>query len=152
MTTDSLSAHTQRVRTISEQHLGERGPLMPVLHDLMEEFGHITRDDVATVADVLNLSVAEVHGVVSFYHDFRTTPPPSHTHRAVPRGGLPGRGRRAGLRRGGRRPRRRRDDVEVREVFCLGNCALGPSGMLDGRLHGRLDGDRHRRPHRGVAR
>ena len=79
MTTDSLSAHTQRVRTISEQHLGERGPLMPVLHDLMEEFGHITRDDVAAVADVLNLSVAEVHGVVSFYHDFRTTPPPAHT-------------------------------------------------------------------------
>ena len=141
MTTDSLSVHTQRVRTISEQHLGERGPLMPVLHELMEEFGHITRDDVAAVADVLNLSVAEVHGVVSFYHDFRTTPPAAHTI-ALCRA-------EACQAVGAERvfveavaAHEGRDDVEVREVFCLGNCALGPSGMLDGRLHGRLDGER----------
>ncbi|WP_432476478.1 NAD(P)H-dependent oxidoreductase subunit E [Nocardioides sp. GXQ0305] len=140
MTTESVSAHTQRVRTITGQHLGERGPLMPVLHDLMEEFGHITRDDVAAVADVLNLSVAEVHGVVSFYHDFRTTPPPAHTI-ALCRA-------EACQAVGAERvfveavAAHEGSDVEVREVFCLGNCALGPSGMLDGQLHGRLDGER----------
>lgn len=141
MTTESLDPHAQRTRTIAEQHLGERGPLMPVLHDLMEEFGHLSRDDVATVADVLNLSVAEVHGVVSFYHDFRTTPAPSHTL-ALCRA-------EACQAVGAERvfveavaAHEVRDDVEVREVFCLGNCALGPSGMLDGRLHGRLDAQR----------
>lgn len=141
MTTESLSPHTERVRTIAEQHLGERGPLMPVLHDLMEEFGHIGRDDVAAVADVLNLSVAEVHGVVSFYHDFRTAPPPAHTIALC---------RAEACQSVGAEhvfveavaAYEDRHDVEVREVFCLGNCALGPSGMLDGRLHGRLDGER----------
>jgi formate dehydrogenase subunit gamma len=141
LTTESLSPHAQRTRTIAEQHLDERGPLMPVLHDLMEEFGHISRDDVATVADVLNLSVAEVHGVVSFYHDFRTTPPPAHTialcrAEACQSVGAEQVFAETVAAHGGR------EDVEVREVFCLGNCALGPSGMLDGRLHGRLDADR----------
>lgn len=141
MTIDSLTARTQRTRAIAEQRRGDRGPLMPVLHDVMEEFGHITRDDVAAVADVLNLSVAEVHGVVSFYHDFRTTPPPAHTV-ALCRG-------EACQAVGGEQVyadavagHESRDDVEVREVFCLGNCALGPSGLLDGRLHGRLDAAR----------
>ena len=141
MTTESISAHTQRVRAIAEQHLAERGPLMPVLHDLMEEFGHITRDDVAVTADVLNLSVAEVHGVVSFYHDFRTTPPPAHTIALCRAEACQSVGAEqvfvetVAAHEGS-------DTVEVREVFCLGNCALGPSGMLDGRLHGRLDGER----------
>ena len=141
MTTDSLATHAQRTRAIAEQHLGERGPLMPVLHDLMEEHGHVSRDDVVVVADVLNLSVAEVHGVVSFYHDFRTTPPVTHTVALC---------RAEACQAVGAEQvfvdavaaYDAREDVEVREVFCLGNCALGPSGMLDGRLHGRLDADR----------
>ena len=141
MTTDALSAHSQRVRTITEQHLGERGSLMPVLHDLMEEFGHITREDVAAVADVLNLSVAEVHGVVSFYHDFRTTPPPAHTIALCRAEACQAVGAERVFAEAVA-AHERDDEVEVREVFCLGNCALGPSGMLDGRLHGRLDADR----------
>jgi formate dehydrogenase subunit gamma len=141
LTTESLSPHALRTRAIAEQHLGERGPLMPVLHDLMEEFGHVSREDVATVADVLNLSVAEVHGVVSFYHDFRTSPAPSHTLSLCRAEACQAVGGEqvfvdAVAAYDGR------DDVEVREVFCLGNCALGPSGMLDGRLHGRLDATR----------
>lgn len=107
----------------------------------MEECGFIDSTDVPVIADVLNLSVAEVHGVVSFYHDFRTTPPADHTIalcRAeacqsvgaqvlydetlarVTDGDLPG-------------------SVDVHEVFCLGNCALGPAGMIDGRLYGALN-------------
>jgi formate dehydrogenase subunit gamma len=141
LTIEFLSAHAQRVRTITAQHLGERGALMPVLHDLMDEFGHIGRDDVVAVADVLNLSVAEVHGVVSFYHDFRTTPPPAHTIALCRAEACQAVGAErvfadvVAAHEGD-------DHVEVREVFCLGNCALGPSGMLDGRLHGRLDAER----------
>src|SRR3954466_11716646 len=79
MTSAPTTDRVTLVRAIATQHLPERGPLMPVLHAVMEELGHIAREDVEAIADVLNLSVAEVHGVVSFYHDFRTDPPAAHT-------------------------------------------------------------------------
>jgi len=118
---------------------------MPVLHAVMEDLGYIARGDVEAIADVLNLSVAEVHGTVSFYHDFRTEPPAAHmvalcrgeACQSVGAEDLYAETRaRAGTLGAGA------DDVEVGEVFCLGNCALGPSGMVDGRLHGRLSGER----------
>jgi formate dehydrogenase subunit gamma len=138
MTTASTTDRVALVRAIAAQHLSDRGALMPVLHEVMGELGHIAREDVEAVADVLNLSVAEVHGVVSFYADFRTEPPAAHSI-ALCRGEAcqsvgaeslyaDTRARSAGLGEG----------VEVAEVFCLGNCALGPSGTVDGRLHGRL--------------
>src|SRR3954464_14059332 len=79
MSEATLTERAQLVRAIALQHLTQRGPLMPVLHEVMEEFGHVTQEDVVAIADVLNLSVAEVHGVVSFYADFRTEPPAAHT-------------------------------------------------------------------------
>lgn len=142
MTTESTTDRTALVRAIATAHLAERGPLLPVLHGVMEELGHITRADVEAIADVLNLSVAEVHGVVSFYHDFRTEPPPAHTV-ALCRGEAC---QSVGAQALYDATRARADhvgpDVAVAEVFCLGNCALGPSGTLDGRLHGRLSTER----------
>ncbi len=137
------SERSALVRAVAEQHRGERGPLLPVLHEVMADHGYIDGADVPVIADVLNLSVAEVHGVVSFYHDFRTSPPPTHMV-ALCRGEAcqavgaeqlyaAAHDRAASGELG---------DVEVQQVFCLGNCALGPSGTLDGRLHGRLDTDR----------
>ena len=142
MTTASTTDRAALVRAIAAQHLAERGPLLPVLHEVMEELGHLERGDVEAIADVLNLSVAEVHGVVSFYADFRTAPPAAHTV-ALCRGEAcqaVGAERLYAATRG--RAGDLGTDVEVTEVFCLGNCALGPSGMLDGRLHGRLSDDR----------
>ena len=142
----SMTDRVALVRAIATQHSAERGALMPVLHDVVDELGHIAREDVEAIADVLNLSVAEVHGVVSFYKDFRTEPPARPHRRALPRRGVP-----VGRGRGRCTPRRApasgalgggEASVEVDEVFCLGNCALGPSGMLDGRLHGRLSAER----------
>ncbi len=142
MTTASTTDRTALVSAIASSHLGDRGPLMPVLHAVMEELGHIAREDVETIAGVLNLSVAEVHGVVSFYHDFRTAPPPAHTV-ALCRGEACQAVGAEGLYDATRaRAGSLGDDVEVGEVFCLGNCALGPSGTVDGRLHGRLSADR----------
>jgi formate dehydrogenase subunit gamma len=91
---------------------------------------------------VLNLSVAEVHGVVSFYHDFRTEPRAAHAV-ALCRGEAC---QSVGAEALYADTRGRADDlgagVEVMEIFCLGNCALGPSGTVDGRLHGRLTPER----------
>jgi formate dehydrogenase subunit gamma len=145
MPVGSLTDRVALVRAIATQHLSDRGALMPVLHDVVEELGHLAREDIETIADALNLSVAEVHGVVTFYKDFRTVPPAAHAV-ALCRGEacqsvgaeeLYGdtRARSGELGRG-------EGDVEVDEVFCLGNCALGPSGLLDGRLHGRLSSER----------
>lgn len=142
MTTASTTDRAALVSAIASAHLPERGPLLPVLRDVVEELGYVAREDVETIASVLNLSVAEVHGVVSFYHDLRTEPPAAHTV-ALCRGEACQAVGAEGLYDATRaRTDRIGPDVEVTEVFCLGNCALGPSGTLDGRLYGRLSAER----------
>jgi formate dehydrogenase subunit gamma len=142
MTTASTTDRTALVSAIASAHLADRGPLMPVLHEVVEQFGSVARDDVETIATVLNLSVAEVHGVVSFYHDFRTEPPAAHTIALCRGEACQAVGAESLYDATRARAGRLGDDVEVAAVFCLGNCALGPSGTLDGRLHGRLSADR----------
>lgn len=135
------AAGDTRVRDIALRYAARRGPLLPVLHAVQRELGHLDRDAVVVIADVLNLSVADVHGVVSFYHDFRTTPPPAHTVTLCRAEACQAVGAQelfdATTSRFADDP-----DVDVREVFCLGLCALGPSGMLDGQPHARLTPER----------
>ena len=129
------------VRAIAEHLAGTRGPLLPVLHEVVARHGYVHDDDVLVVADVLNLSRADVHGVLTFYSDLRRTPPPAHRlalcrgEACQARGGEPlhdlATNRWAGA-----------DDVEVAEVFCLGLCAVGPSGTVDGTLHAGLSRER----------
>ena len=142
MTTASTTDRAALVSAIASAHLADRGPLMPVLHEVVEQFGSVAHEDVETIATVLNLSVAEVHGVVSFYHDFRTEPPAAHTIALCRGEACQAVGAESLYDATRARVGRLGDDVEVAEVFCLGNCALGPSGTLDGRLHGRLSADR----------
>ena len=66
--------NAERAREIIAEHAGLEGPMLPILHALQEEFGHISAAAVPLVADALNLSRAEVHGVITFYHDFRDEP------------------------------------------------------------------------------
>lgn len=130
------------VRVIARSHLEDRGALMPILHGVMDELGWISRDDVTVIADVLNLSVAEVHGVVSFYEDFRTSPPPAHQLRLCRGEACQSVGAEEFFTPGAVAALTAGGDIEHEHVFCLGNCALGPSGMVDGTLHGRLTNDR----------
>lgn len=142
MTSTSTTDRATLVSAIAATHLADRGPLMPVLHEVVEELGHVTREDVATIAAALNLSVAEVHGVVSFYRDFRTEPPAAHTVALCRGEACQAVGAETLYDATRVRAGSLGDGVEVAEVFCLGNCALGPSGTVDGRLHGRLSADR----------
>ncbi|HYN65783.1 MAG TPA: NAD(P)H-dependent oxidoreductase subunit E [Ornithinibacter sp.] len=127
------------VRRLAERQLGRRGPLLPILHDVVAAHGFVDGEDVRVLADVLNLSRADVHGVVSFYADFRRTPPPEHRV-TVCRGeacqSLGAEAVHAAARAAAATVARA--SVEVDEVFCLGNCVLGPSGTVDGRPRGRL--------------
>jgi formate dehydrogenase subunit gamma len=115
---------------------------MPVLHAVMEDCGHVTHDDIVVIADVLNLSVADVHGVVSFYEDFRTTPPPAHEVRVCRGEACQSVGAEGLFERATVEAVTASGDVHHSQVFCLGNCALGPSALVDGALHGRVTPER----------
>ncbi len=124
------------------------GACLPVLHALQAEFGYIHDDAIPMVADALNLSKAEVVGVVEFYSDFRRTPPAPHQVRvclaescqAAGGGALRERVERIlGAEIGGKSGD---GEFELHAVYCLGNCALSPALVVDGRLHGRMTPER----------
>ncbi|GAA2247892.1 formate dehydrogenase subunit gamma [Streptomyces ruber] len=138
----------QRVRSIVAEHRGTRGALLPVLHAVKEEFGYVDPAVIPVLATELNLSRADVYGVITFYEDFRQTPPGRTTVRicraeacqAVGAGTLADRARsRLGVSFGGTTPD---GAVTLDQVFCLGNCATGPAVEIDGRLHGRVTPER----------
>lgn len=120
------------------------GALIPILHALQEEFGYIHPDATPLIASVLNLSRAEVHGVISFYHDFRHSPPGRHVLRICRAESCQAMGceklveqveKRAGVKLGETTPD---GSLTVEQVFCLGNCALSPAVLLDGQPYGRV--------------
>lgn len=120
------------------------GALLPILHALQEEFGYIHPDATPLIAEKLNISRAEVHGVISFYHDFRHSPPGRHVLRICRAESCQAMGcdalidhveKRAGVKLGETTPD---GSLTMEQVFCLGNCALSPAAMLDGEPYGRV--------------
>lgn len=123
------------------------GATLPILHALQDEFGYVDPQAVPLIAEALNLSRAEVHGTISFYHDFRTTPPPRRVIKLCRAEACQARGcerlveelaRDHGIAVDGAPA----GDAIVETVYCLGNCALGPSALVDGELIGRADAAR----------
>lgn len=136
------------VRRIVDRHRDLEGPLLPILHAVQQAFGHVPETALPVIADALNLSRAEVHGVVSFYHDFRAAPAGRHIVRicraeACQAVGGNATGEAALSRLGiGWHQTTPDGSVTLEPVFCLGLCACGPAAMVDGRLHGRVDAAR----------
>lgn len=121
------------------------GALLPILHALQSEFGYIDREAEPMIADILNISRAEVHGVVTFYHDFRRAPPGRHILKLCRAEACQSAGADAlaafaeakvGVAIGSAASNGR---ISLDPVYCLGLCAVAPSAMLDGRVVGRLD-------------
>ena len=120
------------------------GALLPVLHEVQHQLGYVPKDAVPAIAEGLNLSRAEVHGVISFYHHFRSEPAGAHVVqvcRAEACQAVGGRALEAHIKA--------KLDVDYGEttadgkvtlepVYCLGNCACGPSVQVDERLHARV--------------
>ncbi|WAS94185.1 formate dehydrogenase subunit gamma [Nannocystis punicea] len=124
------------------------GGLLQVLHGIADRLGHIPPEAIGRVAAALNLSRAEVHGVVTFYHDFRSQPPGRHVLKLCRAEACQAMGsealagaleRRLGCKFG---ETSRDGAVTLEPVYCLGNCAAAPSLLLDGQLRGRLTGER----------
>lgn len=134
-----------RAREISERFAAVKGGLLPALHAIQAAFGHIPSPAVAILADAFNLSRAEVHGVATFYHDFRTAPAGRHVLKLCRAEACQAVGGAAVADAAKRHlqldwGKTGQDGAWTLEpVFCLGLCASGPSGMLDGRLLARLD-------------
>ena len=143
MTVDSASVE-ERVREIIDAHRRDRGALLPILHALLAEFGYVDQAVLPLVAKELNLSRADVHGVVTFYDDFRQEPPGYTTVRicraeACQAVGAEALGEHAKRRTGvGFGDTTSDGAITLDEVFCLGNCALAPAVQVDDRLHGRV--------------
>ena len=108
------------------------GGLLPALHAVQHRAGYIDRDLIPLLADVFNVTTAEIHGVISFYKDFQTTPPAGPIVKVCRGEACQARGGHAVWERA--LVAARGQAVEVEEVFCLGNCALGPSVALNDQL------------------
>lgn len=133
------------IRDLVTPMLGLEGPLLPMLHAIQAEWGHVPQAAVPVLADLLNLGVAEVHGVVSFYHDFRKEPAGRHMLKICRAEACQSVGGNAMAQRMLDRlgvdwhGTTRDGAVTVEPVYCLGMCACGPAVMLDNRVIGRLD-------------
>ncbi len=142
-----LDSHVQndRIAEILDAHRGLEGPLLPILHAIQAAFGFVPDAAVPQIAAALTLSKAEVHGVISFYHDFRSAPAGRHVLKlcraeacqTMGADAVAGRIKAAlGIDWHETTPDGR---VTLEPVFCLGLCACGPAAMVDGRLVGRCD-------------
>jgi formate dehydrogenase subunit gamma len=146
---ESLSpADSAIVRRVVAEHQGRPGPLLEVLHAIQGALGYVPSGAVPLVAEGLNLSRAEVHGVVTFYHFFRAHRPGRHTVSLCQAESCQSMGAEALARHA-----RERLGVDFHEttqdgaftlepIYCLGNCACSPAAMIDGRLYGRVTAER----------
>ena len=131
---------TDSIQQIIAPHLGRTGGLLRALHAVMKEYGYINPDHFSEIADVFNVSQAEVRGVVSFYHDFRTTPPTPNRIRICQAEACQALGSRALTRQIEERLRTtlggESEDglVSLDPVYCLGLCSIGPAIQVNEKL------------------
>ncbi|HVY05581.1 MAG TPA: formate dehydrogenase subunit gamma [Burkholderiales bacterium] len=143
-----IKLHGAIVDRVLQERKNQQGALLPILHGIQDELGFVPPDAIAQIADALNLSRAEVHGVVSFYHYFRTTPPGRHTVYVCRAESCQAMGANALVEQA-----KRRLGVDFHEttpdgtftlepIYCLGNCACSPAMMVDDDVYGRVTPER----------
>ena len=141
-------AHKDAIRRHLTLLKGNPGPLLEILHGIQDELGFIPEGAVPLLAEGLNLSRAEVHGVVTFYHHFRHQPPGRHTVQVCRAEACQSMGaealvahaeQRLGVKLQGTTPG---GGITLEPVYCLGNCACSPAVMIDGVPHGRVTPER----------
>lgn len=127
------------VSAILNAHRDQAGALLPILHQIQDTLGYIPPDSVTQIADALNLSRAEVHGVITFYHHFRTTPPAKHAIHICCAESCQSMGaERLTQHAEASLAQVKENDCELHPVYCLGLCANSPAMMIDGELHARV--------------
>ena len=140
----------QQLQPLIDQHREFEGPLLPLLHAIQRQLGYIPDDAVPLLAEALHLSRAEIHGVISFYHQFRTSPGGRHRIQICRAEACQAVGARALVQHAktalgldfGETSAEPEHTITLEPVYCLGNCACGPSVRIDDRIHGRIDSQR----------
>lgn len=145
MTRHAAAPTVAELSDLIAPHLHLEGPLLPILHALQDAFGHVPEAAMPLITEALNITRAELHGVMSFYHDFRDVPAGRHVVKicraeacqavggtelaeaALARLGVAWHGTTAN------------GAVTIEPVYCLGLCACGPAAMVDDKVIGRLD-------------
>ncbi|HTV32469.1 MAG TPA: formate dehydrogenase subunit gamma [Methylocella sp.] len=137
--------NAERAGEIIAEYAGVEGALLPIFHALQEAFGYVPDEAVPLIANALNQTRAEIHGVLTFYHDFRREPCGRHLLQLCRGEACQSLGSEAlagslladlGI---GWHGTTTDGDVTVEPVYCLGLCALSPSALIDGEPYGRLD-------------
>jgi formate dehydrogenase subunit gamma len=144
----SSTPEDKTIRELAEAQAEVPGALLPILHSIQNRLGYVPDSAVPIVAGILNLSRAEVHGVISFYHFFRTSPPGKHTVYLCRAEACQSMGARE-------LERHARESLKIdfhqttadgrfslEPVYCLGNCACSPAVMIDETVHGRVTPER----------
>ena len=126
----------ERLAEICVEHAAREGPLLPILHAVQAEFGCVDAEAERVIAKALNLSRAEVHGVVSFYHDFSAEPDPRPVVQLCRAEACQARGVEALVSAAEAAAGER---VKLSTVYCLGLCSVGPNARVGDALHARLD-------------
>lgn len=126
------------IQAICTHHAEREAPLLPILHEVQQAYGFIPPSAIGEIAQCLNLSRAEVYGVVSFYTDFRQQAPRQHSLKVCRAEACQAMGGRAIWAAAQAAAADAACDVEVEAVYCLGNCPCAPSIQFDGRALGRL--------------
>lgn len=131
-----MTTGKDRLIEIVATHLEREGPLLPILHDVQGAFGCVDAAAEAAIAEALNLSRAEVHGVVSFYHDFRPEADGRPEVQICRAEACQARGVEALIAAA---ETAAGDRVRLGTVYCLGLCSAGPAARVGETLHARLD-------------
>ncbi|VVC82272.1 NAD(P)H-dependent oxidoreductase subunit E [Sideroxydans sp. CL21] len=126
-----------KLNAIFGKHQHQAGSLLPILHDVQHELGYVPDEAVPLIAKELNLSRAEVHGVITYYHHFRRTPPPRHVVHVCCAEACQANGSEALAEHAA--ARLQHGDISMEPVYCLGLCSIGPAVQIDETtLHARV--------------
>ncbi len=125
------------LNAIFGEHRQQAGSLLPILHDIQHALGYVPDEAVPLIAKELNLSRAEVHGVITYYHHFRRTPPPRHIVHVCCAEACQANGSEALAEHAA--ARLQHGDIAMEPVYCLGLCSIGPAVQIDETtLHARV--------------
>ncbi len=144
----SLATIESATAAICEKNTNTKGPLLIILNAIQDEFGYIPKSAVPVIAKQLNLSRAEVHGVISFYHLYRDTPGGKNTVYVCCSEACQAMGARNLMKHAsqhlGIEPHETTKDREfnLEPIYCLGNCACAPAIMINEELHAKVTNDR----------
>ncbi len=129
-------ANQDRVRQICLAYDAQPSALIEILHQVQDEFGFLPKDALVEIADALNISRADIYGVVTFYHDFRRAPLTGIDLKICRAEACQAVGSQKLAEHA------TTNNYTFTDAYCLGNCALGPAVMIDKKLYGRVDADR----------